>query len=286
MSSIPLSDRERPESRDKLTWLGRVSFCLIINLFCRMPSASHAVHALCFRNRVRYTLRTLGRSGRLILIGVALGALVACGSSQPRLAEGQYRVARGDTLTKIARRNGQTVQSLMRMNNISNPNRIRVGQVLRVKGSAPAPTSGKTPVAGSSTVSPRPPVKGSSVAAPRTIKLVWPAQGSSRRGTTTATTQGVYISAAAGTPIKAAAGGKVVYAGSGLRGYGNLLIINHDANFLSVYAHNDRLLVKEGATVKQGQQIATMGNTDSAAVNLYFELRYNGKPVDAMRYLP
>lgn len=212
--------------------------------------------------------------------------LVACGSSQSRVGEGQYRVVKGDTLTQIARRHGQSVDSLMRMNNISNPNRIRVGQVLTVKGaSSPSSTAGM-PDSGSSAVSPRPPVKGTSVAAPRSIKLVWPAQGSSRRGTTAATTQGLYISAAAGTPIKAAAAGKVVYAGSGLRGYGNMLIINHDANFLSVYAHNDRLLVKEGATIKQGQQIATMGNTDSAAVNLYFELRYNGKPVDAMRYLP
>jgi len=135
-------------------------------------------------------------------------------------------------------------------------------------------------------VVPRAPVKGASVAAPRSINLVWPAEGSRRRGTTSATSQGVYIAGAAGSPVKAAASGKVMYTGSGLRGYGNMLIINHDANFLSVYAHNERLLVQEGATVRQGQQVATMGNTDSNAVNLYFELRYNGKPVDAMRYLP
>lgn len=252
-----------------------------------MPSSSHVVPVSCFSDRVLRTLGSCRRVGRIAFVSIAVTALVACGSSQPRVSEGQYRVAKGDTLTQIARRHGQTVQSLMRMNNISNPNRIRVGQVLTVKGGAAAPaSSGRLPDAGSTAVSPRPPVKGTSVAAPRSIKLVWPAQGASRRGTTTATTQGVYISAAAGTPIKAAAGGQVVYAGSGLRGYGNMLIINHDANFLSVYAHNDRLLVKEGASVKQGQQIATMGNTDSSAVNLYFELRYNGKPVDAMRYLP
>lgn len=77
-----------------------------------------------------------------------------------------------------------------------------------------------------------------------------------------------------------------MYAGSGLRGYGNMLIVNHDANFLTVYAHNKNLLVKEGAQVKQGQTIATMGSTGSDAVQLYFELRYNGKAVDALRYLP
>lgn len=250
-----------------------------------MPFACNIVRSLSFRHRVLYTLRSLGRAGRLAFISVLMVTLVACGSSQPRVGEGQYRVAKGDTLTQIARKHGQTVDSLMRMNNIRNPNRIRVGQVLTVKGGSPASTAAVAD-SGSGTVAPRPPVKGASIAAPRSIKLVWPAQGASRRGTTAATTQGVYISAAAGTPIKAAAGGKVVYAGSGLRGYGNMLIINHDANFLSVYAHNDRLLVKEGATIKQGQQIATMGNTDSTAVNLYFELRYNGKPVDAMRYLP
>ena len=86
--------------------------------------------------------------------------------------------------------------------------------------------------------------------------------------------------------MKAAASGKVVYAGNGLRGYGNMLIVNHDANFLSVYAHNQTLLAKEGAQVKQGQTIATMGSTGSNAVNLYFELRYDGKAVDALRYLP
>src|SRR3546814_4604609 len=74
--------------------------------------------------------------------------------------------------------------------------------------------------------------------------------------------------------------------GNGLRGYGNMLIVNHDADFLSVYAHNKTLLAKVGEQVRQGQTIATMGNTGSNAVNLYFELRYDGKAVDALRYLP
>ncbi len=98
--------------------------------------------------------------------------------------------------------------------------------------------------------------------------------------------QGVYIAGSAGAPVKAAAAGKVIYSGNSLRGYGNMLILNHDANFLSVYAHNQKLLVSEGQSVKQGQSIAEMGNTDTNAVQLYFELRYNGKPVDALRYLP
>lgn len=250
-----------------------------------MTSFSYAVRFESFHNGVSDVFRSGRQVMRTVLVVIALLAMVACGTSKSLVSEGQYRVAKGDTLTQIARRHGQSVDSLMRMNRISNPNRIRVGQVLTVKGgssvSSPGPGS-----AGSSTVAPRPPVKGTSVAAPRTINLVWPAQGASRRGTTASTTQGVYIAGAAGSPVKAAAAGKVVYAGSGLRGYGNMLIINHDANFLSVYAHNERLMVKEGANIKQGQQIATMGDTDSASTNLYFELRYDGKPVDAMRYLP
>lgn len=190
---------------------------------------------------------------------------------------GQYRVVRGDTLTKIARQHGQSVNSLMQMNSIRNPNSIKVGQVLNVKwsGSGPAPV-----VTGPA------PVTGKSIAAPRNINLVWPAQGQSNRGTTASNNQGVYIKGTAGSPVKAAAAGTVAYTGDGLRGYGNMIIINHDANFLSVYAHNDKILVSKDSKVTQGQQIATMGSSATNAVQLYFELRYNGKPVDALRYLP
>ncbi|MDS1139010.1 peptidoglycan DD-metalloendopeptidase family protein [Pusillimonas sp. SM2304] len=215
--------------------------------------------------------------GRFIaVLGMAV-VLAACGTSKP-LGPGQYRVVKGDTLTKIARQYGQTVASLMRSNNLKNPNNIRVGQILNIKGGAQASTAPPSSA-------PRPSA-GPSVAAPRSIKLVWPAQGTRSRGTQAHTTQGVYIAGPAGSPVKAAAAGKVVYAGNGLRGYGNMLIVNHDTHFLSVYAHNQNLLVKEGAQVKQGQTIAAMGSTGSNAVHLYFELRYDGKAVDALRYLP
>lgn len=224
------------------------------------------------------------------LIVLAL-SLAACGTSSKNVPEGQYRVAKGDTLTQIARKHGQSLSSLMRMNNIQNPNRIHVGQILRVQGSGSVAQTGvqgsaPLPDAGSGAAQAHAPAKASSVAAPRSIGLVWPANGSARRGTTTATTQGVYITAARGSSVRAAAAGEVAYAGDGLRGYGNMLLIRHDANFLSIYAHNERLLVKQGARVTQGQQIATVGNTGTNAVQLYFELRYNGKPVDALRYLP
>lgn len=210
--------------------------------------------------------------------------LVACGSKPKHTAaptaQGQYRVVKGDTLTKIARMHGQTVQSLMQMNSLKNPNQIRVGQVLRVQGNSRLPDAGSTTALGPE------PVTGKSVAAPRAIKLVWPADGPTQRGTSENNSQGVYISAPAGASVTAAADGSVVYAGNGLRGYGNMLIISHDTNFLSVYAHNERLLVSEGAKVSQGQKIATVGSSDSDKVNLYFELRYDGRPVDALRYLP
>jgi murein DD-endopeptidase MepM/ murein hydrolase activator NlpD len=98
--------------------------------------------------------------------------------------------------------------------------------------------------------------------------------------------KGVDIANAPGTPVVAAANGTVVYAGNGLRGYGNLLIIKHNANFLTAYAHNRALLVKEGQNVTQGQTIAEMGDSDSNRVALHFELRYDGKSIDPARYLP
>lgn len=98
--------------------------------------------------------------------------------------------------------------------------------------------------------------------------------------------KGVKISGQAGQPVVASAAGVVVYSGSGLRGYGNLIIIKHDETFLSAYAHNNKLLVKEGEAVVKGQKIAEMGNTDSDTVQLHFEIRKNSKPVDPLQYLP
>ncbi len=223
------------------------------------------------------------RRRRLLLGTAALLALAGCAGRQRQAqpGTGEYRVVRGDTLTKIARQHGQSVDSLMRMNGLRNPNHIRVGQVLKVQGGAAKAAPG-----GAVQVRPPASAPSASVAAPRSIALVWPADGKSRRGTTSGRGQGVYIAGTAGAPVRAAAAGEVVYAGQGLRGYGNLLLIRHDANFITVYAHNERLLVKQGTKVRQGQQIATMGNSDSKEVQLYFELRYDSKAVDALRYLP
>jgi lipoprotein NlpD len=98
--------------------------------------------------------------------------------------------------------------------------------------------------------------------------------------------KGIGIAGKSGDSVQSAADGKVVYAGNSLRGYGNLVIVKHDNTYLTAYAHNKTLLVKEGDTVKKAQKIAEMGNTDADRVKLHFELRKNGKPVDPSAYLP
>lgn len=113
----------------------------------------------------------------------------------------------------------------------------------------------------------------------------WPASGKVLAGYSDKS-KGVDIAGKAGQPVLASAPGKVVYSGSGLRGYGKLIIIKHNTTFLSAYAHNSQLLVKEGQTVAKGQKIAEMGNTDTDQIKLHFEIRRFGKPVDPLRYLP
>ena len=115
----------------------------------------------------------------------------------------------------------------------------------------------------------------------------WPAQGRLLYGFGQGANQkGVGIEGRSGQPVLAAAAGKVVYSGSGLRGYGKLIIVKHNASYLSVYAHNSQILVKEGQTVAKGQKIAEIGSTDSDRVALHFEIRRLGKPIDPLQYLP
>jgi lipoprotein NlpD len=119
------------------------------------------------------------------------------------------------------------------------------------------------------------------------VDWVWPAKGKVVAGFSEATSlKGIDIAGSTGQPIAASAGGKVVYAGTGLRGYGKLIIIKHNGTYLSAYAHNKEILVKEGQQVAKGQKIAEMGNTDADQVKLHFEIRRQGKPVDPLRYLP
>lgn len=115
---------------------------------------------------------------------------------------------------------------------------------------------------------------------------LWPASGQVIETFDEATNKGVDIAGKPGDPVIASAGGKVVYSGSGLRGYGKLVIIKHDANYLTAYAHNQQLLVKEGDSVSKGQKIAELGSTDADRPKVHFEIRKQGRPVDPLKYLP
>jgi len=115
---------------------------------------------------------------------------------------------------------------------------------------------------------------------------LWPADGTLTGRFGAAGGKGIDIAGSRNTPVKAVAPGKVVYSGSGLRGYGQLLIVKHSGEFLSAYAHNETILVKEGDTVAAGQKIAMMGDSDADRVKLHFEIRRYGKPLDPLKYLP
>lgn len=227
---------------------------------------------------------------RLACVPLA-AALAACGSAP--VAPGYYRVERGDTVTKIARSHRESVRSIVRWNNLANPDAIEVGQVLRVAPPGASTVAG-APIRSSAGAAALAPATGN--AAPRAlpdatppasgIALIWPTSGTVVRSFDGVNSKGIDIVNAAGTPVLAAAAGTVVYAGNGLRGYGNLVIVKHNADFLTAYAHNRKLLAKEGDRVAQGQAIAEMGDTDNDRVALHFELRYGGRSIDPSRYLP
>lgn len=227
---------------------------------------------------------------RRLACAALVALLAACGSAP--VGPGYYRVERGDTVSKIARSNRQSVQNIVRWNNLPNPDAIEVGQVLRV--APPAGTTSSVAAASTSRANRAAPTTPSaaddspapSAAPASSISLVWPANGSVIRGFDGRNSKGIDIANSAGTPVVAAAAGTVVYAGNGLRGYGNLLIIKHSGDYLTAYAHNEALLVKEGQSVAQGQQVAQMGSTDNDRVMLHFELRYQGRSIDPARDLP
>jgi lipoprotein YgeR len=218
-----------------------------------------------------------------------IAVLAACGSAP--VGPGFYRVERGDTVSKVARANQTTTQNITRWNNLTDPNSIEVGQVLRVAPPAGSVTAGSLPSApparsSGADTSGAAPSSSASVTPASSISLIWPTQGSVIRGFDGKSSKGIDIAGAPGTQIVAAAAGTVVYAGNGLRGYGNLLIVKHNADYLTAYAHNRALLVKEGQSITQGQAIAEMGDTDTNRVMLHFELRYKGSSIDPSRYLP
>jgi lipoprotein NlpD len=230
---------------------------------------------------------------------------------------GFYTIKPGDTMIRIGLETGQNWKDLVKWNNLDNPNLIEVGQVLRVvppgtdPGTVARPITparvetkgldGK-PVAGAASAVPPTGAASATPATPPTspvsptataaregdddLNWQWPAGGALLSAFEEGKVKGLTIAGKAGDPVLAAAEGKVVYAGSGLRGYGNLVILKHNNTYLTAYAHNQALLVKEEQTVRRGQKIAEMGSTDADRVQLHFEIRRQGKPIDPAKLLP
>ena len=236
---------------------------------------------------------------------------------------GYYTVKPGDTLIRIGLENGQSPRDIARWNTLENPNRIEVGQVLRIVPPsstdsaavavakpvassavsstpiAPAASAATSPAPANAASKPAaagaaPAASAPAAAAPAAVVAgsdedlgwIWPSKGPIVAEFDEVKNKGVDIGGAAGDAVLASADGKVVYAGEGLRGYGKLIILKHNNTFLTAYAHNQTLLVKEDQSVKKGQKIAEMGNSDADRVKLHFEVRRQGKPVDPTKYLP
>lgn len=260
---------------------------------------------------------------RWLVIIVAAALLAGCGELRPigsRTDLIVYAVKPGDTMYSIAWRYGYDHREIAAWNSIPRPYTIYVGQELLiippyqatarepqrkspVRSTAASTASAAlpqgavigrapTPVTSNTTNKPPTPVPGKVEKNGQhlqrsNIDWRWPTSGTLRTSFgPNSGRKGLDIAGKLGQPVLAAASGKVVYSGNGLIGYGNLVIIKHDAHYLSAYGHNHRLLVKEGSTVKQGEKIAEMGDSGKEGVVLHFEIRHDGKPVDPLRYLP
>ncbi|SMG59121.1 M23 family metallopeptidase [Paraburkholderia susongensis] len=236
-----------------------------------------------------------------------------------------YRVKRGDTLTGIAQNYHLSVKQLQAWNGLKPSSYLKPGQVLHVSspdtvqaakqdnaaatksaaGAAPAPSQNSTQAQASAQASAPAQAQSSAQSATpapdaaairevtqetrrhaNSVKLAWPASGSVVEAFQPGETRGIEIGGKSGDPVRAAADGKVMYAGTGLNGYGSLIIVQHNKDFLTAYSHNRKLLVKMGDVVRKGQQIAEMGDESNSRVSLGFEVRRDGKPVDPLPYLP
>lgn len=238
--------------------------------------------------RLLMALRTVVPAGLLVV-------LTACSSmSSGPVEPGYYRVQRGDTLYRIASKHGQRAANLVRWNNLTDPNRIEEGQVLRIAppqsrttATASAASSGGAEAASQVTTSASASGGDSATTADlgSGFSLAWPAAGPVLARYDGKSNRGIDIGGNAGDAVVAAHEGRVIHVGP-LRGYGNLVILKLNDRYLSAYAHNQRVLVQEQETVARGQKIAEMGNSDTDRVKLHFEFRRDGKPIDPTRFLP
>ena len=268
------------------------------------------------KTRLRRPLFAVGVLSLAILAGCASkgtrAPVVDMTGGQPASSAqsgGSYVVKPGDTLYKIARTNNVDIENIKRWNNITDPNQISVGQVLKMSGGSgggaqtapiasakpqprpldqPDPSASPTPSPDATPTPPPVPVEtkpATRAADAGVINWAWPAGGPIVQGFN-ASSKGIDISGALGDPITAAADGLVKYSGNGVRGLGNLIIVEHQNGFITAYAHNRAVLVKTGQTVKRGAKIAELGQSDTTSPRLHFEIRRQGTPVDPMQYLP
>ena len=251
----------------------------------------------------------------LLLAACNTPALYQDNLYNPPVYWGQHVVKPGETLYRIAWRYGRDYRELGSANGISAPWTIRAGQVLRLDRRGTVTSAGQNasggrsaPVASAPSQAVRRPAQqpskqpppavtrapdrqapiGSQTQKVASIDWRWPHVGTVLAGysDTGKVNKGIDIAGNMGDPVRAAASGNVVYAGSGLLGYGNLIIVNHNEHYLSAYAHNRTILVQEGEDVKAGQVIAELGSSSADRPKLHFEIRKNGNPVDPARYLP
>jgi lipoprotein NlpD len=217
----------------------------------------------------------------------------------PRIASDLYTVKRGDTLYSIALEHGADYREVAQWNNLDDPTRLRVGQLLRVK---PAELERQAQVGGARIVGrvesrplesrplesqPQPaPPAGQIVQTTQFTQFMWPVKGKILGEFAEPRRKGIDIDGKPGDPIVAAAAGRVTYIGTGIPGMGKLVVIKHDNGFITVYAHNRDILVKEQQSVARGQKIAELGSTDSERPKLHFQIRKGAAAVDPLLYLP
>jgi lipoprotein NlpD len=218
----------------------------------------------------------------------------------PAPAAGTYVVKKGDTLYSIALEHGADYREVAAWNRLGDPTKINVGQVLRVTppeesrvqvGKAKLPERGEArpldlPPPQQSPAKPQPQPQPAKPAEASAAEFIWPAKGKVIAGFAEPRRKGIDIDAKLGDPVIAAAAGRVTYTGAGIPGLGKLVVIKHDNGFITVYAHNRDILVKEQQAVRRGQKIAEVGNTDADRPKLHFQIRKGSAAVDPMRYLP
>ena len=226
-------------------------------------------------------------SRRRLAISCLLLILVAACTTPPSWHDNPqtHIVRKGETLFSIGWRYGKSTDDLARWNRLGDGSLIYPGQRLRLTG--PAAATRRSASTGSTASRPTPRSLPSIPAQPPP-NWAWPTSGriNVNFGAKPGTGTGVLINGKTGQSIYAAASGRVVYAGSGLIGYGKLIILKHNDTYLSAYGYNASLLAKEGDQIKKGQKIATMGEGPERKPRLHFEIRRNGKPVNPRQYLP